>query len=121
MALDVTVESRAAFAAWRSRQLLPAPAPKDATTQAGFAYVTTRQCASCHAIAGTPASGQVAPDLTHFASRRSIAAGRLPMSRANIAAWIADPHAAKPGNNMPRVPLTPEELRAVVAYLETLR
>jgi len=121
MALDVTVESRAAFAAWRSRQLLPAPAPKDARTQAGFAYVTTRQCASCHAIAGTPASGQVAPDLTHFASRRSIAAGRLPMSRANIAAWIADPHAAKPGNNMPRVPLTPEELRAVVAYLETLR
>ena len=121
MALDVTVESPAAFAAWRAAQLRPAAAPAAGPAQAGQAIVTGRQCASCHAIAGTPASGQVAPDLTHFASRRTIAAGTLPMSRANIAAWITDPQTPKPGNNMPRVPLSPAELDAVTAYLETLR
>jgi cytochrome c oxidase subunit 2 len=121
MALDVTVEPVAAFTAWRNAQLAPPPAPATALAQAGFAYVTTRECASCHTIAGTPASGQVAPDLSHFASRRSIAAGTLPMSRANISAWIADPQRLKPGNNMPNVPLSPEQLAAVTAYLETLR
>ncbi len=121
MALDVTVESHAAFAAWRAAQLRPAAAPASAQARAGQAIVTGRQCASCHMIAGTPASGQVAPDLTHFASRRTIAAGTLPMNRANIAAWIADPQAPKPGNNMPKVPLSPAELGAVTAYLETLR
>jgi cytochrome c oxidase subunit 2 len=43
------------------------------------------------------------------------------MSRSNIAAWIADPQAPKPGNNMPKVPLSPSELEAVTAYLETLK
>ncbi|HEX8621496.1 MAG TPA: cytochrome c oxidase subunit II [Allosphingosinicella sp.] len=121
MALDVTVESPADFIAWRAAALKPAAAPVGGSAQAGQAIVTGRQCASCHSIAGTPASGQVAPDLTHFASRRTIAAGTLPMSRANIAAWIADPQAVKPGNNMPKVPLTPAELAAVTAYLETLK
>lgn len=121
MALDVTVESPAAFAAWREAQLRPPQTPAGAQARAGQAIVTGRQCASCHSIAGTPASGQVAPDLSHFASRRSIAAGTLPMTHANIAAWIADPQAAKPGNNMPKVPLSPAELAAVTAYLEGLR
>ena len=121
MALDVTVESPAAFAAWRAAALAPAAAPASSAASAGQAIVTGRQCASCHAIAGTPASAQVAPDLTHFASRRTIAAGTLAMSRSNIAAWIADPQAPKPGNNMPKVPLSPSELDAVTAYLETLK
>ena len=121
MALDVTVDSRAAFAAWRAAQLQPAAAPATAQAQLGQAIVTGRQCAACHSIAGTAASGQVAPDLTHFASRRTIAAGTLPMSRASIAAWVADPQAPKPGNNMPKVPLNPQELAAVTAYLESLR
>ena len=121
MALDVTVEAPAAFTAWREAQLRPAPAPAAPLAQAGFAYVTTRECASCHSIAGTPASGQVAPDLTHLASRASIAAGRMPMNRHNLAVWIADPQAVKPGNNMPRVPLSDAEVEAIVAYLATLR
>jgi len=121
MALDVTVETPAAFAAWRAAALRPAAPPAGALAQAGYAYITTRECASCHAIAGTPASGQVAPDLTHIASRSSIAAGTLPMSHDNLAAWIADPQRLKPGNNMPNVPLTREQLAAITAYLETLR
>lgn len=121
MALDVTVESPQAFAAWQAQQLRPAPPPRTWLQLAGYRYVTTRECASCHAIAGTPASGQVAPDLTHLASRRSIGAGTYPMTRGHLYAWIADPQSAKPGNNMPYVGLEPGELHAVVAYLETLR
>ena len=121
MALDVTVESPAEFARWQQRQGRLPPAPRTPLQQAGYAYVTTRECASCHNISGTPASGQIAPDLTHLGSRRSIGAGTFPMSRGHLYAWIADPQTAKPGNNMPYVGLEPEELHAIVAYLETLR
>ena len=34
--------------------------------------------------------------------------------------WIADPQGIKPGNRMPQVKLTTQELQAVAAYLETL-
>ena len=121
MALDVVVEPPAAFAAWQQAQALIPPQPSSPQTQAGLAVFTGRQCASCHTIAGTPASGQAAPDLSHIASRAWIGAGALPMTRANLSAWIADPQAAKPGNNMPAIPLSPAELNAVTAYLETLR
>ena len=52
-------------------------------------------------------AARVAPDLTHLGSRRTLAAGTLPMSRGNLAAWIADPHGIKPGVNMPAVKLEP--------------
>ena len=120
MALDVTVESEAAFQRWRAHQLRPAPPPTNALTAAGYRYVTTRECATCHAISGTTASAQVAPDLTHVASRRSIGAGTLPMTRGHLYGWVADPQGAKPGNNMPVIGLQPRELDAVVAYLASL-
>ncbi|TFI58879.1 cytochrome c oxidase subunit II [Sphingomonas parva] len=121
MALDVTVEPREAFERWRAHNAAPAVPPTNALTRAGYDYFTTRECSTCHAIAGTPASGQVAPDLTHFASRRSIAAGTLPMSRGHIYAWIADPQGPKPGNAMPYIGLEADELHAVAAYLESLK
>ena len=120
MALDVIVEPVEAFNAWRAASLRPARPPSTPLQQAGYNYVMNRECSACHAITGTPASGQIAPDLTHFASRRSIAAGTFPMTRGHLYAWVADPQGAKPGNNMPYVGLQPEELHAVVAYLESL-
>jgi cytochrome c oxidase subunit 2 len=121
MALDVTVESEAQFTAWRRRALTPPPLPTTPLAKAGYDYVTTRECSTCHNIAGTPASGQVAPDLSHLASRRSIGAGTYTMSRAHLYGWVADPQSAKPGNNMPMVGLDADELHAIVAYLETLK
>jgi cytochrome c oxidase subunit 2 len=121
MALDVTVESEADFARWLAAQQRPAPPPATPLQQAGFAYVTTRECSTCHNIAGTPASGQVGPDLTHLASRRSIAAGTYPMDRGHLYAWVADPQGPKPGNNMPYIGLNADELHAVVGYLESLK
>ncbi len=121
MALDVTVESRSDFNRWYSAQLQTAKAPATALQLAGYRYFTTRECATCHNVSGTPASGQVAPDLTHFASRRSIAAGTLPMTRGNVYGWVADPQSQKPGNRMPTIGLAPNDLHALVAYLETLK
>jgi cytochrome c oxidase subunit II len=75
----------------------------------------------CHAVAGTPAGSRIGPDLTHLASRRTIAAGTLPNTRGNLAGWILDPQSIKPGAKMPPNNLTPADLRALLAYLETLR
>ena len=121
MALDVTVESKRDFERWYSAQLATAKPPATPLQLAGYRYFTTRECAACHNIGGTPATGQVAPDLTHFASRRSIAAGALPMNKGNLYGWVADPQSQKPGNHMPTLGLEPNELHALIAYLETLK
>jgi cytochrome c oxidase subunit 2 len=121
MAFVVQVDSYPEFIKWWDRQLAPARAPASPLARAGYAYVTQRQCAMCHTIAGTPAGGNVGPDLTHFASRRTIAAGTLPMGEGNLYGWVADPQSIKPGTKMPTMNLEPKELHAVVAYLETLQ
>ena len=121
MALDVTVESKADFERWVHAQQRVAFAPMTPLELAGYRYVTTRQCSACHSIGGTPANGQLAPDLTHFASRRSIAAGTMPMSTGNLYGWVADPQSQKPGSKMPTMGLSPDELHAVVAYLGRLK
>lgn len=121
MSLVVVVEPYAEFVQWWRQQLRPAFAPRTPLQLAGYRYVTTGPCSACHSIAGTPANGQVAPDLTHLASRKSIAAGTLPMNRGNLYGWVQDPQSLKPGNRMPTIGLEPEQLHAVVAYLESLK
>ena len=121
MAFDVTVESRDAFDAWREAQLAPAAVPSDPRARDGMRQFAASHCVMCHSIRGTPANGRVAPDLTHVASRPSIAAGTLPNRRGYLAAWIADPQTAKPGNHMPYIGLEPARLDALLAYLESLR
>ena len=121
MNLVVVVEPYADFIKWWDHQLQPAPAPISPLAIAGYKYVTTGPCSSCHNIGGTSASGQVAPDLTHLATRHSLAAGTLPMNKANLYGWVGDPQSLKPGNHMPTMGLEPQQLHAVVAYLETLR
>ena len=120
MAFDVKVDSPPAFDAWLAAQARPAsPAPDPIAAQG--ASVFAGPCAACHAVRGTDAGGRAGPDLTHFASRRSIAAGTLPMTRGNVQAWIAQPQALKPGVPMPAVPLSPKDADAVAHYLATLR
>jgi cytochrome c oxidase subunit 2 len=120
MALDVQVEDARVFATWYAHQLQPAPTPASATAQAGQRIFSSTACALCHAVAGTDAGGRTGPDLTHLASRRTLAAGTLPLDRTRMAAWILDPQRYKPGTNMPKVPMQPRELDAVVDYLMEL-
>jgi cytochrome c oxidase subunit 2 len=120
MAFDVKVEPPAAFDAWLASQTLPAVAPADPAAQRGGAAFAG-PCGVCHVVRGTGATGRAGPDLTHFASRRSLAAGTLPMTRGNVQGWITQPQALKPGTMMPTVWLKPGEADAIAHYLVTLR
>jgi cytochrome c oxidase subunit 2 len=121
MALDVTVESRPDFDRWVAAQQRVAFAPQNPPELAGYRYFISHQCSSCHNVTGTTGSGTVGPDLTHLASRRSIAAGTMPMSVSNLDSWIADPQVHKFGNNMPRVTMAADERHNLVAYLARLQ
>lgn len=121
MGLDVRVVDSAAFEAWRARQLQPARPPAGAEARRGAALFHGGTCATCHRVQGTPAGSRMGPDLTHFASRRTLAAGTLPMTRTDVARWLDDPQHVKPGNHMPKVPLTPAQRADLVAYLMELR
>ena len=121
MALHVVVETPEEFQRWREAQLAEAAAPESAEEVTGRAVLESKACGACHTVRGTAAAGTLGPDLTHVAGRRTIAAGMLPTTRGSLAAWIADPQTIKPGNNMPMVPLSPDELQAVSAYLMRLR
>jgi cytochrome c oxidase subunit 2 len=121
MAFEVHAQPAEEFERWRRQQLAAAPEPADPQAQRGKMLFQAGSCAMCHAIQGTLAQGKRAPDLTHLASRRTIAAGTLPNTPASLASWIADPHRHKPGVNMPANPMSGEDLAALVAYLGTLQ
>ena len=76
---------------------------------------------NCHAIAGTPAHGQFGPDLTHLASRKTIASGAADNTTENLERWITDPDQIKEGSLMPSMHLTPDQVREITAYLNTLQ
>ena len=121
MGLLVVAQPAAEFEAWWRQQREPAAAPSDPVGARGL-EVFARNCAGCHAVRGTAAFyGRTGPDLTHLASRRTLAAGVLDNVRGALAGWIANPQVLKPGNRMPPVALTSEDLHAVVRYLEGLR
>lgn len=123
MAFDVVVASQKIYERWLARQSEPANAPETPFLQQGQRVFIEQGCGACHAIRGIDgAPGELGPDLTHFGSRQSIAAGLLPNTPGNIAAWIASSQHLKPGNKMPSFDrLSGEELRAVTAYLESLK
>ena len=66
--------------------------------QAGYNYVTTAPVQRVPHHRRHAGERTVAPDLTHLASRRSIAAGTLPMSKGNLYGWVEDPQSLKPGS-----------------------
>jgi cytochrome c oxidase subunit 2 len=121
MALWVIAESRESYEKWYAGQLQTPPPPTDSLARAGQDVFLSKSCAMCHNIGGTLAGSRVGPDLTHLASRRSIAAGTLANTRANLQSWIQDPQAIKPGSRMPATSLSPTDLKALITYLETLK
>lgn len=120
MGLLVFADPPQQFDAWYEAQV-SAAAPPAAATRQGHDVFMRSGCILCHAIRGTRAGGRVGPDLTHLASRRSIAADTLPLNHEALVAWIGDPQGLKPGANMPRVNLTDADRSAVALYLESLK
>jgi cytochrome c oxidase subunit 2 len=121
MALLVEAEPNQRYEAWAEQQRQPAAAPSDPVARRGHDIFVGKSCVMCHTIAGTTANAKLGPDLTHLASRRTIAAGMFPNNRGHLAGWIADPQSLKPGVNMPANGLAPDDLQALLAYLETLK
>ncbi|MGE5616660.1 MAG: c-type cytochrome, partial [Bacillota bacterium] len=121
MSFNVFALAPADYEAWAAAQRRPAADPADPLARRGRDLFLSGSCMLCHAIEGTTAGGRRAPDLTHVASRARLAAGRLPNTPADLEQWIRDPQRIKPGVNMPAHPLAEPDLKALVAYLETLR
>ena len=121
MALTVIAEAPGDFERWLMANRAPAPTPTTPDQQHGQEIVVKGPCSLCHAITGTSAGGRTAPDLTHVASRSTLAAGSLPNTRGYLAGWIADPQHVKPGSRMPPTGLQGGDLQDVLAYLETLK
>jgi cytochrome c oxidase subunit 2 len=120
MAFTVVAEPPERYEAWAARQRTDAPTPADSAGLADRDSFLASGCVLCHAVRGTPAHGDRGPDLTHLASRLTLAAGTLPNTRGHLYGWVADPQAIKPGSLMPPVPLDARDLHAIVRYLSTL-
>jgi cytochrome c oxidase subunit 2 len=117
----VVAEPQAEFDAWVHAQLQPAARPIGDEAAKGLALFLQTSCVSCHAINGTTAVARVGPDLTHFASRRQLGAGRADNTPENLRRWLANPQRVKPGVMMPDFKFTDEQLTQLVAYFETLQ
>lgn len=94
-------------------------------------------CLGCHAIKGNPMMvGQIGPNLTHIATRTTIAAGLYPNDPRHLARWIKNAPVMKPGVAMltlgagefdpvrkmkPTPGLTDQQIADIVAYLQTLK
>ncbi|HUQ12616.1 MAG TPA: cytochrome c oxidase subunit II [Steroidobacteraceae bacterium] len=121
MNVTVHAEDPQRFATWQASQRRPAPDPADAVAARGRDIFMNSTCAQCHAVQGTDAGATLGPDLTHVASRSTLAAGALPNNPQAMASWIRNPPAIKPGTRMPASQLSGDELAAVVTWLGSLR
>jgi cytochrome c oxidase subunit 2 len=121
MAFLVVAEPPDEYQAWLQGQRDTASTPVDSLAAQGQQVFMGSTCVMCHAIGGTPAGSRVGPDLTHLASRRTIAAGTLPNTRGHLGGWILDPQGIKPGSRMPPNAFDGDAFQALLAYLETLK
>jgi cytochrome c oxidase subunit II len=122
MRFRVFVQTPEAFAMWDKSELGgPATPPaNDQLAVQGAQYFATSPCTTCHTVDGV-SKGYIGPNLTHFGSRTTLAAGVLKNDPENVAAWITDPQKIKPGAYMPGLVLPGPKLNALVAYLESLK
>lgn len=108
------------FDRWLAEQSEDAADPKETGAARGEEVFLTSSCAGCHTVRGTDAAGELGPDLTNLAGRDTIAAGVLDNTRDNLRRFIIDPQGIKPGNTMPPVEFSDDDLDALLDYLEQL-
>lgn len=121
MRLTVVAEPVDQFKNWMNLQRQDAPEPKEPMQVRGKQVFLQGACLMCHSVQGTEARGRVGPDLTHVAGRKLLAAGAVPNVPGHLAGWIANAQSVKPGVRMPPNNLSPQDLRALLEYLETLK
>jgi cytochrome c oxidase subunit 2 len=121
MAMYVFADPPDAFRKWLANEARPARKPATAQAREGQRLFLSLPCSGCHMIRGTPADGTIGPDLTHLATRTTLAALTLPNDPPDLAHWIEDPQRYKPGSKMPGFALTTTQRDALVAYLDGLK
>lgn len=121
MALFVIAIPEEEFAAWVEDRVRPREPLTDPVLIAGEQAFQDEGCASCHRVRDTLAAGMVGPDLSHMGSRLSIGAGVLPNTYGNLAGWVANPQALKPGNHMPPSYIDSANFHPLVTYLMSLK
>jgi cytochrome c oxidase subunit 2 len=121
MGFAVIAEPEDQFEAWERQQVAPARDPTTPDENRGQQVFLTHACIMCHTIRGTDAGSHVGPDLTHIGSRKMIAAEILPNTRGTLAGWISDPQVIKPGSHMIPNPMQPDDLQALITYLQSLQ
>ena len=120
MRLRAVAKSRDDFNSWVQNERRLAREPLPGTPAAdGKALFTTKGCSGCHRVEGV-SQGQVGPNLSHFKTRSTFAAGMFDNTSDNLRAWLRDPPKEKPGAKMPALGLSPDDITKLIAYLETL-
>jgi cytochrome c oxidase subunit 2 len=109
--------------------------------QRGLDFMTKQMgggCIACHTIAGNPMmQAKVGPNLTHIASRTTIAGGLYPNDTKHLTRWIKNARWMKPGvgmptlgageydrvtkANIPKTGLNDQQIADIVAYLQALK
>jgi cytochrome c oxidase subunit 2 len=128
MRFKVVAESPSDFVAWVANQQRVQTPPSaqeqysDPNVYAGYQlFIGSGGCSTCHTIQGTPAAGQVGPNLTHLQARKVFAGAILALNDNNLRMWLRDPQAVKPGANMRIRHLSEQEITELIAYLDTLK
>lgn len=122
MRLLVVAQSPQDYEAWREAQLMSAAVPQSQEALHGQTVFNQTACALCHTVRGTVAQGKVAPDLTHLASRKMIAANSYVNDKANLEAWITHAQSMKPGAEMPNLTAYDgTDIQDLVTYLQGLK
>ncbi|QGN49908.1 cytochrome c oxidase subunit II [Micromonospora sp. WMMD558] len=120
MRFRVVVDDEPRFQEWLAAQGESAAEPADALAARGRQVFLSASCVYCHTIRGTATVSAIGPDLTHLASRDTLAAGIIPNTKGHLGGWIIDPQQVKPGARMPNNYLPPDDLQALLAYLGSL-
>ena len=119
MAFTLVAVDEAQFADWLETQSQPAPAPATDESVRGREVFLESGCANCHRIDGT-STAEIGPDLTHLASRLTLAAGTFPNTADHLRNWVSRPQELKEGVAMEDIALSADDLDSLIVYLESL-
>lgn len=122
MQFRVIAEDDGAFDDWVAKMKAPAATPPPGSLEEeGFELFSGGTCIGCHVINGVEGQGRVGPDLSRFGLRTTLGAGSFENTPAELARWLDDPRKMKPGVVMPDYDLTEDQIKALVAYLRSLK
>ena len=124
MHLNLFVDDAATYDAWLANQMAPPVHPPDSAWAGpywrGMTTFQEHPCRGCHTVRGLT-NGPIGPDLTHLASRTTLAGGMFPRNDSTLAHWLLKANTLKQGSMMPGFPIPPNDLRELILWLQSLK